>query len=81
MRLMIEFQGEYLSLFSVSANPCLSKPATPGVDRHHFLVNLDWMGFEKAMKRYGRDSFQVKLRRQAGKIKKRLKRVSGKMAE
>ncbi len=56
-------------------NPCLRRSVLPGRNRDKFLVKLDRFGFEKAMKRYGRDSVKIRLRRFAGRVIGGMKRA------
>lgn len=77
----IESLGDRLTVREMSisqvhgGNPCLVRSAPAGANRHEFLTRLDKLGFEKAMRCYGRDSMAVRLRQLAGRAKRKMKRI------
>lgn len=58
-------------------NKCLTNSAPAGTYRDAFLTELDNLGFEKAMRRYGRDPLKDKLRYFVTRARGWMKRVFG----
>lgn len=55
-----------------AGNSCLKQSAPAGLNRNRFLSSLDRLGFEEAMKRYGRESMHIRLRRFTARIKSKV---------
>jgi len=58
-----------------AGNVCLRKPAIVGSNRDNFLKNLDRLGFDKAMKKYARNSLHMKLTRLSLRVKGRIEKI------